>query len=230
MAADIELESFILKFKHLCSAGINASLNVNSFHGKAVITLHAELGSFNAPEKVAQTPSKHRSPSYHRRLARRKAARMENVTNLSDGAEEVSSFLVNSQNESTAENSDDTGAVIVHSATNDIEENVCENNAADNVQKIEPEVDFYELQRDKLVNEILVSTVTEPIENVKDVEEEVKVKLNALGVAVVNMRTFDKRGMFDFSIVRISDINLNKIWGRRLGLKNCSIIEYKRPP
>ena len=80
------------------------------------------------------------------------------------------------------------------------------------------------------MNEILVSTVTEPIENVKDVEEEVKVKLNALGVAVVNMRTFDKRGMFDFSIVRISDINLNKIWGRRLGLKNCSIIEYKRPP
>ena len=93
--------------------------------------MHAELGSFKVAEKVAQTPSKHRSPSYHQRLAYQKATRMENVTNICYWAEEVSSFLVCSQNDSTSniavtlEDSGETCAVISPYATEDIEENFC---------------------------------------------------------------------------------------------------------
>ena len=56
--ADTEIESFLTKFKHLCSGGINASLNISSSQGKAIVTLHAEIGAISAPT-APQTSSKH---------------------------------------------------------------------------------------------------------------------------------------------------------------------------
>ena len=42
--------------------------------------------------------------------------------------------------------------------------------------------------------------------------------------------TTDTGGKFEMSLVDITPVNLNKIWGRRLGLDNCSIIAYEKPP
>ena len=89
--ADSEIESFLTKFKHLCSAGINASLSCA--HGKAIVTLHAEIGMISSPSKVSLTPpSKHRSPAYHRRIARRQAMRQATDENQYEEAAEVSSL------------------------------------------------------------------------------------------------------------------------------------------
>ena len=94
--ADSEIESFLTKFKHLCSAGINASLNLSCAHGKAIVTLHAEIGMISSPSKVSLTPpSKHRSPAYHRRIARRQAMRQATDENQYGEAAEVS--LLNDQ-------------------------------------------------------------------------------------------------------------------------------------
>ena len=40
------------------------------------------------------------------------------------------------------------------------------------------------------------------------------------------MMTTDRYGKFEMSLVDTTSVNLNKIWGRRLGLDNCSIIAY----
>ena len=39
-----ELDSFIIKLKHLWHFGVNASLNVETREGKAFVNLKAELG------------------------------------------------------------------------------------------------------------------------------------------------------------------------------------------
>ena len=78
--ADAEIDSFLTKFKYLCSEGINASLNITSSNGKAIVTLHAEIGAIGAP-KSPKTPVKHRSPAYNRRIARRQAMRQTSDEN-----------------------------------------------------------------------------------------------------------------------------------------------------
>ena len=90
------------------------------------------------------------------------------------------------------------------------------------------EVNPAELARDKIVEKVIVYPVTKPIEKTSDVEEEVKEKFSAIGVTVKQMKTKTTyRGEFNGSVVDISLVNLNVIWGRRLGLKNCSIISYE---
>ena len=78
--AHTEIDSFVLKFKNLCSAGYKATLSVEAEDGKASICLKANLGyiplSFLHPYHHGQGPPPrvHRSPSYYRCQARRKAA------------------------------------------------------------------------------------------------------------------------------------------------------------
>ena len=70
--------------------------------------------------------------------------------------------------------------------------------------------------------------VTEPIEKKSDVEAEIREKFANIGVEVREMKTKSTyRGEFDKSLVEISQVNLKLIWGRRLGLKNCSVIAYE---
>ena len=47
--AEVELNSFITKFKYLCHAGFDASLNLSCAHGKATVTLQAEIGFMGPP-------------------------------------------------------------------------------------------------------------------------------------------------------------------------------------
>ena len=52
-------------------------------------------------------------------------------------------------------------------------------------------------------------------------------KFEAIGVTVKVMNTKSTAfGKFSGSVVEISPVNLNTIWGRRLGLENCSIIAF----
>ena len=49
MMAMSELDSFIVKFKHLLFSGSNASLTLKSKAGKAEVTLSTELGDVPPP-------------------------------------------------------------------------------------------------------------------------------------------------------------------------------------
>ena len=71
---------------------------------------------------------------------------------------------------------------------------------------------------------------TAPIEEKCDVEKEVYDKFAAIGVKVLKFSGHvDRRGKYKSGLVTISPVNLNKIRGRRLGLKNCCIIDAFPP-
>ena len=44
-----EIDSFLVKFKHLWHAGVKASLNIEAEHGEASVTLKAGLGCIPPP-------------------------------------------------------------------------------------------------------------------------------------------------------------------------------------
>ena len=44
-----EIDTFYLKFKNLCVAGINATLTLHSEEGRAQVTLNADLGQSSNP-------------------------------------------------------------------------------------------------------------------------------------------------------------------------------------
>ena len=44
-----EIDSFLVKFKHLWHAGVKASLNIEAEHGEASVTLKAGLGCIPHP-------------------------------------------------------------------------------------------------------------------------------------------------------------------------------------
>ena len=79
MAAVNELESFIAKFRYLCSSGYRASLSFNSdVNGNAHVAFEVDLGFIQPPFAVPPPPStspKKRSPGYYRRLQRRRQER-----------------------------------------------------------------------------------------------------------------------------------------------------------
>ena len=89
--AAVEIDSFVTKFKHLCSLGIVASLNFESNDGEMTVSLNAKLGNLSNPMQF-NYPVRRRSPAYERRQARRKAswpikseaeeASMEKASNL----------------------------------------------------------------------------------------------------------------------------------------------------
>ena len=92
--ATVELESFVTKFKHLCSVGINASLNFQCNQGETTVTLQANIGHFGVPCS-GKSNGRPKSPAYVRRQIRRKASRE---------AEQVSEVTTNAKTEkSTAD-------------------------------------------------------------------------------------------------------------------------------
>ena len=74
-----EIDSFVIKLKHLALNGYDASLNVETRDGKAFVTLKADLGDikyYPHSQQVYRSQSKlSRSPSYFRRQERRREAR-----------------------------------------------------------------------------------------------------------------------------------------------------------
>ena len=68
--ANVEVDSFITKLKHLWQSGYKASLNIEVCEGKASVTLTADVGYTLPPS----SPVKSRGPSYQRRQERRRNA------------------------------------------------------------------------------------------------------------------------------------------------------------
>ena len=83
--ANRELDSFLCKFKNLQYAGFKALLTLEAENGEAFVTLKASIGCLPPPQEYIpplypgygqRVPPVHRSPAYHRRQERRKAARL----------------------------------------------------------------------------------------------------------------------------------------------------------
>ena len=76
MTSTNEIESFVLKFKNLCHAGLKATLTLEAENGEAFVSLKAGIGCLHPPFPPPHSPgypSQPRSPSYYRRQERRKA-------------------------------------------------------------------------------------------------------------------------------------------------------------
>ena len=75
----VQIDSFVSKFKLLLNTGYNASLSLESYLGEVSIVLNCKVGRTSpppcSPVRSYVASPKHRSPSYVRRQARRKAAR-----------------------------------------------------------------------------------------------------------------------------------------------------------
>ena len=96
------------------------------------------------------------------------------------------------------------------------------------------DVDKDELERDKIIEDIIIYAVPPSdcriqMQDGEEVEKEVREKFSSIGVEVREMQLRSSRkGTFESSLVKITPTNLRKIWGRRLSLKNCAVIEYKK--
>ena len=93
MASELELTSFLIKFKQLCNAGLEASLLMKSTNGIASVSLEVTLGALlesspKADQYVASVTKKKRkrSPAYYRRQDLRRNARMSSFSDESTNA------------------------------------------------------------------------------------------------------------------------------------------------
>ena len=78
--AEKEIDSFVLKFKTLRAAGIEATLNVETKLGEVSISINCKVGRdlpppLMSPSGTVISGKPYRSPSYYRRQARRRAER-----------------------------------------------------------------------------------------------------------------------------------------------------------
>ena len=72
-----ELDSFVRKFNQLWKAGFTAHLDLDTHAGNAWVGLRVQLGPVPVgpvSHPYHPPPSRHRGPSYHRRLEKRRAA------------------------------------------------------------------------------------------------------------------------------------------------------------
>ena len=84
-----ELDSFVLKLKHLWHSGVNAHLDVHTHAGQAWVHLHVQLGQAPGPLHPVFPPRrKKHSPSRERRRARRAEARHKQAEEALDKAKE----------------------------------------------------------------------------------------------------------------------------------------------
>ena len=98
-----------------------------------------------------------------------------------------------------------------------------------------PDNDFYkddidptEAARDKMTKKILVCPVGKFKVEKEIIDNDIKMRFDEIGVTVKQIET--KRticGEFKGCIVEISQVNLNRIWGRRLEITNCSVFRTR---
>ena len=63
----------------------------------------------------------------------------------------------------------------------------------------------------------------------KDViQEEIKTKFEEIGVSIRNLKFIGNEKYFESCVIDISQVKLKKIWGRRLGISECSCISYQQ--
>jgi hypothetical protein len=234
---DPEISSFTLEFQNLCRAGKNANLSFTSSNGKVIVNLNVQLGSLPSTPQVHSPPYRphlHRyGPSRERRRLKRAEARKiaaeEAANELSTEEVEILKLAEKAENEAAkiAANTSVETTKETENVYKEPTDEICSDSEYQAEHPVE-EVDTAELARDKIVEKVIIYPVTKPIEKKSEVEEEVKEKFAAIGVRVKHMETRTTyKGEFKGSIVDISPVNLNIIWGRRLHLKNCSIISFE---
>ena len=92
--AHFEVDSFVTKWKHLCYAGLTATLKITSTDGEASVVLSADLGqippsSLHGLRHHGQPAHRYRGPAYRRRQERRQAARKEAAEQVQDEEHDV---------------------------------------------------------------------------------------------------------------------------------------------
>ena len=78
-------------------------------------------------------------------------------------------------------------------------------------------LDEDELARDRLVDEVIVyavppSDIRQPVQYAHEVEEEIRDRFSSIGVDVVNIRHRIIPGKYESSLVKLTPINLRRIW------------------
>ena len=99
-----DLDSFLLKFRHLWHCGLDAHLDVDTHAGEAWVGLRVRIGQSRTPPFQSQTHVKTKSresPSRLRRRARRAASRQEKTDENQIETENVES-LSSKESESVA--------------------------------------------------------------------------------------------------------------------------------
>ena len=84
--AHVEIDSFVSKFKHLCNSGLSATLNLESYLGKATVTFKVEVG-ICPPNLVPH--QRYRGQAYQRRLIRRSCNKNAEMHEEDDTSENV---------------------------------------------------------------------------------------------------------------------------------------------
>ena len=250
MATD-EVENFVHKFKMLRDSGYDATLTLESKLGEVFVVLNCKVGRTTPPPTTPFMPisPRYRSPSYFRRQSRRKAAAKQECNNIvldklpcvlkADKVlenQEAIEIAADSSNDSlnAAEDISNKAEKPVmtpcfEEATTEVVDDESRNAEHDNVTDI---LDREEAERNKLVDEVIVylvppSDIRQSIQGVNDVDIEIKDKFSSIGVQVEGIRHRTNRGVYESSLVKIKPpVNLQKIWGRRLGLQQCAVIEY----
>ena len=179
---------------------------------------------------IVNSPVKRRNPAYQRRIAKRHA--MRQTEHHSNEAEEASVIV----NEDIL-NEADKPVLVDDTSLNDSERavQVQSDIKVDLNEHSEEELDADELARDKLVDQVIVyivppSDCRKKLPDLKKVEEEIRERFASIGAQVIDMKIKSSSlGKFESSLVKITPINLKLIWGRRLGLQNWAVVEFKKP-
>ena len=223
--ADLEIESFVRKFKLLWNAGFTASLNIESALGEVNISLNCKVGRTKPPPMPFMSPvllpNMNRSPSYYRRQVRRKTTR-ESLSTMSCGTNTPCRDENSTDNHNESCKKAEVSAAEKSTEVDVLEETPCE----ESTEKVD-----FELHKDKIITEVIVHAVSEPTEKKEDVEEEIKKKFADIGVRVERIRSFcNHEGNFETARVTTTPVNLKDIGGRCLGMKNCAIRAFENTP
>ena len=150
-----EIESFISKFKYLCSAGYSSTLSLSSEKGQVSVSFNVNLGFLPPPTGVPPPSSvlspRRRSPSYIRRLKRRKDAREAPECNLNEKQDTVEVSEDTNYLEDTNKDVNNTVEAVSHSVSLTCgSADVVETSHSD-----QEEEDPEEIARDRVVEKLL---------------------------------------------------------------------------
>ena len=243
MVSTYELDSFIYKFRYLCCAGFKSSLTLRSENGQAYVSFDVNLGALATPVTLPPPGycKKPRSPSYFRRQEKRRQERTKIAAEEAKGescneVDDLTTFVKTAGNAAVCEDDENPkydskdfeSSLLI---TTSDSENVMNDNLIDAEESKDDHDDYFDKQeatRNKLVDEIFVYATPEPIEKVDKVEDEIRERFAKIDVKVISMKSSrNPRGHFKQSLLKIEPTNLNRIWGRRLGLAHCAIISAR---
>ena len=235
---DFALASF-WEFARIWKAGRSCKLVLSCENGHGEVQVVAGLGAAEEPHfppiQQAQIYRRKKTPSQLRRETRRREERVAEKAAVDSAHERSNKVAEKAEEDSVHERISKEAEEVsdVEDPTKEATANVAAI-ASDVFDEICPDTDFYrdeidpaEAARDKDVEKVLVYPMGNDKIDKEFIEAKVKEKFEVIGVTVKDIETHRTLfGELKSCVVDISPVNLNKIWGRRLGIPNCSIISY----